>query len=132
MVRRKVCALLLLISAIVFSCVPALAQTNTVSIVGTVTDSPGAVALNAAETVTNMGTNLSVKTTTDAAGDCVVAPLPVGRYSVVCEAQGFKTETQPGVTVDVQSHVEADFVRQVGTASETIEVHAANPRLPDG
>ena len=110
-------------------CASALAQTNVGSIVGTVTDSSGAVVPNAAVTLTNMGTNIAVKTTTNGSGEYVVTPLLVGRYSVTCDKPGFKTEIQSGVTVDVQSRVRVDFVMQVGAVAQTVEVTAANPLL---
>ena len=66
--------------------VPLGAQTTAGSIVGTVTDPSGAVIGGASITVTNMGTNISVKTTSDASGEYVVTPLEVGKYSVAVEA----------------------------------------------
>lgn len=117
------------IASSVFFCAYALAQTNTGSIVGTVTDSSGAVVPNATVTVTNMETSIAVKTTVNGAGEYVVTPLLVGQYSVTCEAQGFKTETRPGNVVDVQSRVRVDFALQVGTVSQTIEVSGTNPLL---
>ena len=109
--------------------VSALAQTNTGTIVGTVTDSSGAVVPNVTLTGTNMGTNVSVKTTTNTTANFVVTPLLVGNYSVTAEASGFKTEIPSGVRVDVQSRVPTDFVLQVGTLAQTVEVRAPNPLL---
>ena len=117
------------ISAFLFICVPVLAQTNTGSIVGSVTDSTGAVVPDAGVTVNNMDTNIAVKTATNSAGEYVVTPLLVGRYSVTCEKPGFKTGIQSGVTIDVQSRVRTDFVLQVGAVAQTVEVTAANPLL---
>jgi hypothetical protein len=105
------------------------AQTTTGSIVGTVTDSSGGIVPNAAVTVTNMDTSTVVKTVADAAGNFVLTPLLVGRYSVTVEANGFKKEVRPGVTVDVQSRVRVDFVLQVGAVTESVEVAAPNPLL---
>jgi hypothetical protein len=66
------------------------AQTTAGSIVGTVTDPSSAVIAGAGITITNMGTNIAVKTTTDASGEYVMTPLEVGKYSVTVEATGFK------------------------------------------
>ena len=79
--RRNV----LLISGFLAMSLSGLAQTTTGSIVGTVTDTSGGILSNAGVTVTNMDTNISVKTNTDAAGNFVVTPLLVGRYSVAVE-----------------------------------------------
>jgi len=65
-----VCALLLhLVSA------NAAAQMNAGTILGTITDPTGAAIADAQVTVTNVGTSISQKTTTDATGNYVV-PLP--------------------------------------------------------
>jgi hypothetical protein len=123
---QKIC---LSISVFLVICASAYAQTNTGAIVGTVTDTSKAVVPKVKVTVKNMDTNLTVETTTDDSGNFVVTPLLVGRYSVSAEAPGFKAEVRPGVTVDVQSRVRADFVLQVGAVAETVEVHATNPLL---
>src|SRR5215467_2469042 len=72
------------------SLAPLSAQTTTGSIVGTVSDPSGAVIAGASVSVSNMDTGIAVKTSTDSTGNYVVTPLPVGRYSVTVEAQGFK------------------------------------------
>jgi hypothetical protein len=54
---------------------PVYAQTTSGAIVGTVTDPSGAIIGGATVTITNMGTNISVKTTSDASGEYVVTPL---------------------------------------------------------
>jgi len=66
---------------------PAMAQTTTGSIVGSVTDTTGAVVPGAALTVTNIDTGGSNKTITDSSGNYVVTPLPVGHYTVTVEAK---------------------------------------------
>src|SRR6516164_4692036 len=81
------------------------AQTTTASIVGTVTDPSAAVIGNAAITVTNLDTNISVKTTTDQAGNYVVTPLPIGRYSVAVEAAGFKKSVRSDIPLNVQDRI---------------------------
>src|SRR5437762_13741215 len=81
------------------------AQTTTGSIVGKVTDSSGAIVPNAAVTVTNVDTGIAIKATTDADGNYGVTTLPVGRYSVTIEAQGFKKSVSSGVTGNVQDRI---------------------------
>ena len=108
---------------------PATAQTTTGSIVGTVTDPSGAVLSGASVTVTNMGTGISVKTNTDSAGNYVVSPLLVGRYSVSVEAPGFKRAVASDITVNVQDRVRVDLTLQVGEVAETVEVTGAAPAL---
>ena len=68
---------------------PALAQI-TATIVGTVTDSSGAVVPAAAITVTNEETGLKRSVRSNDHGVYVAPALPVGAYSVTAEATGFK------------------------------------------
>ena len=109
--------------------VPLNAQTTTASIVGTVSDPSGAVIGGASITVTNIGTNIAVKTTTDTAGDYVVTPLAIGRYSVTVEAPGFKKFLRSDITLNVQDRVRVDATLEVGAVTDTVEVAAAAPLL---
>jgi hypothetical protein len=119
----------LLASGLLLAYSAGFAQTTTGSIVGTVTDPSGGIVPNAAVTVTNIDTSTVLKTTADAAGNFVLTPLLVGRYSVAVEASGFKKEVRSGVKVDVQSRVRVDFVLEVGAVTESVEVGAPNPLL---
>ena len=105
----------------------AFAQTAT--ILGTVTDPTGSVVPSATVTITNMGTNIAVKTTTDASGEYVVTPLEVGKYSVAVETPGFKRSVRSDIQVNVQDRVRVDARLEVGQASETVEVLATAPVL---
>jgi hypothetical protein len=108
---------------------PAAGQTTTGSIVGTVTDPSGGVIAGAAVTVTNMDTNIQTKSTTDASGNYVVTPLPIGRYSVAIEAAGFKKSVDSGITLNVQDRIRVDTSLQVGQVVDVVEVQAGAPLL---
>ena len=58
---------------------PAAAQLTTADIVGTVTDSTGAVVPGATVTITNTATQVSQDVVSDRAGNYVVNLLPPGR-----------------------------------------------------
>src|SRR5271170_4436580 len=98
--------------------VPLGAQTTAGSIVGTVTDPSGAIVAGATVTITNIGTNIAVKTTSDSSGEYVVTPLEVGKYSVAVEATGFKRSIRPDIQVNVQDRVRVDAKLEVGKATE--------------
>src|SRR5579859_3588470 len=83
----KRAAALLALSVLFIS--PALAQLTTADIVGTVTDTTGAVVPNAAVVLTNAGTNEKRTATTNASGDYNFTLLPVGHYSISVKATGF-------------------------------------------
>src|SRR5579864_8413980 len=114
---------------LVLAVTPLNAQTTAGSIVGTVTDPSGAIIAGASITITNVGTNIAVKTTSDSAGEYVVTPLEVGRYSVTFEATGFKRSLRPDIQVNVQDRVRVDTKLEVGQVTDTVEVAAAAPIL---
>lgn len=68
-----------------------LAQLDTASIVGTVTDASGAVVPGAAVSIQNLGTSATVRLTTDSSGAFAAPSLAVGTYKVTATAPGFKT-----------------------------------------
>jgi hypothetical protein len=105
------------------------AQSTTGSIEGLVTDPSGAVVPNAAITVTDLGTTIETRTTSDRNGNYVVTPLPIGLYSVTVEASGFKKFVTTGIKVNVQDRLRVDAELQVGQAVETVEIQSTAPPL---
>src|SRR5438445_2461645 len=75
------------------------AQMNAGTILGTITDPTGAAIADARVTVTNVGTSISQKATTDATGNYVVPYLIPGVYEVAAEKEGFKKITRAGITI---------------------------------
>src|SRR5689334_7458432 len=73
-------------------------------------------------TVTNVGTNLSVTTTTNSAGLYTAKELPVGSYKIVIEAPGFKTGSNTNLNLNAGTSQRADFKMQLGQAREVVEV----------
>src|ERR687888_535307 len=59
------------------------------TILGTVTDSSGAVVADADVTVTNVATNVAHSTKTTGSGDYTVPFLPPGTYKVTVQSKGF-------------------------------------------
>ncbi len=102
-----------------------LAQDVTGAIVGTVTDPSGAPIPGASVTITNVNTNESQKVKTGADGNFTAALLPIGRYDVAVEAQGFKREVKSGVVLNVNDKLTVDLAMQVGSTKEQVNVEAA-------
>lgn len=102
-----------------------LAQVDRGTIVGTVSDSKGAVIQNAAVTVTNAGTGQVLKLVTNELGGYVAGALRIGTYSVSAEKAGFQKVIQSDVTIDVNQVVRVDLSLPVGTISEQVTVTAA-------
>jgi hypothetical protein len=121
--------LVVLIAIVTLSLISLQAQVDTGSIVGTVTDSSGAVLGNATVTLTNEGTNISLTTTAAADGSYTFSPVQIGVYRVNATAQGFNTVNVPHVTVAIGQNALVNFVLKPGSANETVEVTGEAPVL---
>src|SRR5690242_6454665 len=64
------------------------------NLVGTVSDSSGAVVTNARVEVTNLGTGVTAAATTSATGGYRFDNLPIGTYKITVRASGFRTFSQ--------------------------------------
>ena len=105
------------------------AQQETATMNGTVSDTSGALVARATVTVTNIRTNISVKTETDDAGFYVIPSLRPGEYSVTAESAGFSKIVRTGVTLQVAQVARIDITLQPGAVSETVEVVGATSLL---
>jgi hypothetical protein len=94
------------------------------TILGTVTDSTGAIVPNVNVTVTNTGTNSAFKTVTSSSGDFNAPALNPGTYSVSAEAKGFQKSVTTGFNLDVNGKVRVDLTLKPGAVTETLEVTA--------
>src|SRR5258708_39019923 len=103
------------------------AQVESGSIVGTVRDLSGAVAVGASVTVTSTETNSARQAKTDAVGEYAVTLLRIGTYSVSVEHSGFKTSVQNGVKLEVNQLVRIDVTLAPGQVAGKVEVTAEQP-----
>jgi len=95
---------------------------NRGSITGTVRDATGAVLPNAAVTVTDVATGVTLKTFTNAGGDYLVAGLPEATYNLKVTATGFKTFEATGVILNVGEKARVDATLEVGQMTSEISV----------
>jgi outer membrane receptor for ferrienterochelin and colicin len=100
----------------------AAAQVQNGQFAGTVTDPSGAAISNAKVTVINVGTNLSVTTTSNDTGLYNVKELIVGTYRITAEAKGFKTVTNNSVSLNAGTIARVDFKMELGQTREVVEV----------
>lgn len=105
------------------------AQLSTADILGTVTDSTGAVVPNARVTVTNKGTSVTRTVTTDSSGNYDVTLLPVGVYSIKVEIAGFKSASVNNLSVEAGDRARADTQLQAGAVDQVVSVEAQTPLL---
>jgi Carboxypeptidase regulatory-like domain/TonB dependent receptor len=103
--------------------VSAMAQSDRGTITGAVTDQAGAVVPSVEVVLKNVGTDALYKSVTTSTGDYTAASLPVGSYELTISAPGFKIFHQSGITAQVAQTVRVDVVLQIGTASESVEIH---------
>jgi outer membrane receptor protein involved in Fe transport len=94
------------------------------AVLGTVTDSAGAVVPNASVRVRNVATGQVQQTATDGQGRYTIADLPVGNYEAQATAQGFQTMVRRGITLTVGAQAVVDFSLSVGQAQQTVTVEA--------
>jgi hypothetical protein len=100
------------------------AQVATGSILGNVTDSSGGAVPGARVTATNVGTQFSRATTTDASGQYSLPLLPVGQYRIEVSLSGFKTFMQTGIVLEVGRNARVDATISPGNVSEAVSVVA--------
>jgi hypothetical protein len=99
------------------------------AILGTVSDTSGAVIPAAKVTLVNEDTGLTLSTTTAAGGTYSFIPIKIGTYTISAEFRGFDKVSRPHITVNVQQQVAVDFSLQPGSESQTVEVTSAVPLL---
>src|SRR5215469_5635333 len=100
----------------------AVAQINTSTLDGTVTDPQGALIARAEVTVVSNETGQSFRTISDDKGHWAVPSLPTGTYSLTVKAPGFKTGTKSDVKMDAGIPATANLTLEVGAVTETVEV----------
>src|SRR5438309_1690398 len=127
MKTRKFSFILLLIAACVFMTGRVAFGQSTATLQGTVTDQKGAVVPNATITVRNQATSIERVAQTDSSGNYQVAALPVGTYSVVVQAQGFKSAAVSDFNVEVARTLVKDFQLEVGSLEQRVNITADTP-----
>ena len=103
---------------------PALGQTTTGSIYGTVADQSGAVIPTATVTVRNIQTGETHTAQSNGSGNYIFPALDPGDYTVSTQVQGFRTEKQNGIRLDVTQNVHVSFTLQAGSQSQSVTVSA--------
>jgi hypothetical protein len=115
---------ILLLVVSLLSAMPASAQGTTSRLVGTVTDSSGAIVNGARVALTNDQTGVTFATTTGASGDYQFEAIQIGFYTVAVEMAGFKKFFSRGNQVSVGSPTTVNVSLELGNIVETVEVAA--------
>ncbi len=107
---------------------PAFAQSTAANgaIEGIVSDTSGGVLPGVTVTVTNTDNGISRSIVTNEAGLYRAPLLPLGKYSVVAELQGFKKFEATGISLSVGQTATVNATLSVGTVSETVTVSGSD------
>src|SRR5262245_61523289 len=104
-------------------------QQTSATLVGSITDSNGAVVQKASVKVVNLATGATREVITDDSGDYSFAFLPAGNYEVTISAVGYKTKKIDRLTLQVSQTLRQDLTMEVGAVSETVSITAAGVQL---
>jgi hypothetical protein len=105
------------------------AQTLYGSIVGSVTDSTGAVIPGATVKVTQTETNESRETTTNSSGGYTLSTVAAGIYNVVISKNGLGTFQAKSISVSLNTSVRVDAMLSVDTVSQSVTVSSEVAQL---
>ena len=92
------------------------------ALVGTVTDSSGAVMPEVSVTAVNPATDARRTTKTDGTGVYRIPLLPPATYLVEFQAAGFKTQRRSDVTINVTATYTLDIAMDVGGVTDAVTV----------
>ena len=101
---------------------PAIAQETGGSIRGTISDAQSAVLPGVSITLKNLGTNAIQNTVTNDQGAYAFSFVPIGRYIITAELEGFTTAQREEFEVRIGDRIRIDLNLQVGALSETVTV----------
>src|SRR5215471_8516154 len=108
---------------------PALAQFETATVVGTARDTTGAAVPGTTITLTNTATGVAVARTTAADGSYEFFTVKDGTYVITAEKPGFSIALVDNVQAQVGARLRVDLQLPVGQVSEKVEVKASVPLL---
>src|SRR5262245_39074357 len=127
--KNRLTFILLISTFVMLWSIPAFAQQETATMTGEIRDATGAVVPKAAITITNVETNVSIRSESNERGIYTVPLLKPGLYSLTVEKQGFNKYVQSGIILQVNSNPGIDVELKVGEISTVVEITAGAPLL---
>src|ERR1051326_2441738 len=124
--KRK---LLIGLMAIFVCTLPLVAQEVSAGITGRVTDPSGAAVVNATVSARDLDRQTVWPTKTNEDGIYAFPRIPVGRYELKVESQGFKTYINPDIVLELNQRARVDVPLEVGSISESVSVTGEAPVL---
>ena len=117
------------LALLAMSCAAAMAQVDTGTISGIVTDSSGAIVPGAQVRVTRQETNVHLTLPTNEAGFFSAPALHPGHYDVAVTKEGFQSQKKTGLELRLQDRLEVNFSLAIGATSTEVTVAAQAPLL---
>lgn len=125
---KAVCTVMIRVIAVLLVAlapvVPAWSQADHGTVVGTITDTTGAVIPDVQVTATDILTGTQFKGTSNQVGIYTISNLPIATYTIHYDKPGYKTFDRTGVAIQVQQRALIDIRMQVGSQAQTITVNA--------
>lgn len=122
---QRILRIFTLFSFLLLGHAAAFAQFDTAVVLGTVTDSAGAIVPNATVRLVNPATGITTTTTADGQGNYQFLNVRIGSYQVRVEASGFSSSLTENVSVTVNARQRVDVKLQTGEVAETVTVQDA-------
>ncbi len=109
----------------ILSLAPAtLAQFDTATVLGTITDATGAAVPRASVSLRNLATGVTATAQTDESGSYQFFNVKIGAYQVMAEAPGFARGLAENVQVTVNARQRVDLALKAGAVTDTVTVSA--------
>ena len=112
---------------------------TTGSISGILKDPSGAVVPGAMLIATNTAQGIQSKTTTDDKGFYIFPSLPVGRYDLQAQVEGFRSAKRTGLVIDADSALQIDLtvemiekIEEVTVIENGVQVETASTQMGRG
>src|SRR5690348_10912272 len=121
--RRGVPLFLLLTTGLTLQAGP------TATLTGRLTDPSGGVIAGVKVEATNVDTNVTFPSETNAEGLYNIPNLPPGTYRVIVSKFAFRTIVKPDVELHVQDVISLNFSMEVGSVAESVTVEGGAPLI---
>jgi hypothetical protein len=115
-------SLIFVLISILWSASTVLAQTESATVSGRVTDTDGATVAGTEVQLESVERGITRKVSTNDAGIYVFTSVQPGQYHMTVTKPGFRQVELAGLALNVQDHVEKNFRLHVGSTSESITV----------
>jgi hypothetical protein len=129
MARRSLYGLFLIPLLVAVPAPLLVAQNESGSISGEVTDPAGAVVAGATVTITDLGTNVARTSTTGVNGAYTFSTLHPSHYKITVDAAGFKESVLADIELHTQDKLSENMVLTLGSSNESVTVNAETEQL---